>query len=1487
MSGPMGWVTMIGPSDEQVEYRLTGGHGCGKSVAVDAAPLVAAIEAKAEAAGASVASLLANREAKRAFFRARGLIRSKGTARFTGFDAVEVAAAAGLDARDLYGEQTLPPRPTDGQVEYHLDASERPLVWVGNGLTEFDIAPGSVLAPERFQAARRLMHGEDPRTGQTLVEPKLAIAPAAKLPAAPLARAIRRAAAERSVNPASLLDSKRKQDAFRRMESQLKRFGESHRVPVSTVLKLADAVGIDAVGLYGEDLVEKAVAAEAGGRLDARALLRAVEVRATETGQQPADLFDAAFMKRRYVQTEGEGARRLRDLPMDVREAVAMAKAAGLSPEDVWDAEEIKAALLEGRVQVGNFGADVTLDLAKSKSAFLAYAPEEIAAQVEGIYTAAGRESIGALERWTAYAMRGHHGDGDEAETVTTSGFSGWMMVHRAARPVDGAPYGDPHFHLHFTLANMVKGTDGKWSTMASGGRDLHRHTRATQSLMNARIRRELTDTFGISFRREERTGAWEIAAIPEATIRLFSKRDSQVRDLLTKLGIDYDSATTRERTAASTASKAAKNGEAAGVEDDVLRAYWQAEGRAAGDDPDAIAASAMEQARADRNPSLDELGAQVFDPKTGLTSHSKEFTHAAAIAAVLDALPYGVANAEEAEQLTTSVLRHAGYAVQLNPKGAQHFTHADRYTTADVVAAEALIVSEATNRLGTQAAVVSRDTVDMTLSTVEAQHGGTFAFSDEQRAVLERLLTAGHGIDAVVGIAGAGKTTIMDTARQAWEAYGLVIAGASTAAVAAANLKAEAGIESRTLAAWLTGIRNGGPGLTGVDVLVVDEAAMCDDRDIAELLTHAAMTGTKVVGIGDPKQLHSPGIGGSFAAVHHIVGGLSLNENFRQKDAIERRALELWRDDNRVEALRTFAGTGRVHALADKDATLAAMLTIWADKRAAHTDDHTAVQQLLMLAATNEVVEELNVGARALRKENGDLTGPEYTYALPGGGELMLSVGDQVLLRINDYRGKRTRGENEDVLNGLRGIVRAVDEERRVLIEWREKTADGHRDVAEWVEADYIAQGGLSLGYAITGHKSQGLSVQEALVYGPGAQANALYTMMSRDKKESHLFLPLSVYETDADRARSGDALTEQEQLDRAVAGLIREIENGTEERMILSELPRNAVPAHVRQAVADLPIPRGPGAGELHDADAPREGAEPEVRSTPATAGRREALTTLPEAAPTADRPYVHLSNSALRDAVRKAATAARATSTAAEKAEAAADHAEREAAAGSGPNSLALHRRHQDVAEQAAAIREVRALDSTIAERTARLNGTQARIEGLEQQLAATGRFGRRPALRGDERAAVEADREALLRTCEATGQELEQMNARLQEVAEQAGPVSEHEAVLTEADMPQQEKAVLLRRAMDKDNESAKQLRAEAIKARSTARGADHRVSSLQKEGRLRTQRRGQHLDADESVAPSSPKPESSYANRTAMDHTQPGPPPDSAQDAPPV
>ncbi|WP_373466898.1 AAA family ATPase [Streptomyces umbrinus] len=63
------------------------------------------------------------------------------------------------------------------------------------------------------------------------------------------------------------------------------------------------------------------------------------------------------------------------------------------------------------------------------------------------------------------------------------------------------------------------------------------------------------------------------------------------------------------------------------------------------------------------------------------------------------------------------------------------------------------------------------------------------------------------------------------------------------------------------------------------------EEAAMVDDRDVADLLTTAAEYGVKVVEIGDWAQLKAIGVDGGFKRAHEIVDGLELSENRRQKD--------------------------------------------------------------------------------------------------------------------------------------------------------------------------------------------------------------------------------------------------------------------------------------------------------------------------------------------------------------------------------------------------------------------------------------------------------------------------------------------------------------------------------------------------------------------------------------------------------------------------
>jgi ATP-dependent exoDNAse (exonuclease V) alpha subunit len=386
-----------------------------------------------------------------------------------------------------------------------------------------------------------------------------------------------------------------------------------------------------------------------------------------------------------------------------------------------------------------------------------------------------------------------------------------------------------------------------------------------------------------------------------------------------------------------------------------------------------------------------------VFRPEDGLTGHRKVTTRAEVLAAVLDASgPACVGALAEAEQLVDEVLA-LDVAVALPPSGPVHLSNAGRYTSTDVLDAERAVLAAARDRYASTTAVLDEQTIALAVAQFETANG--FTLSAQQRAVLDRLAGDGHGVDAVIGVAGAGKTTLMAVLRSAYAATGQVVAGAATAAVAAQNLQTEAGIESRTIASWLHRI-DAGPGLAGVDVLVVDEAAMVDDRHMARLLHAAGAAGVKVVGIGDPQQLKAVGVGGTFAAVHDLLGGLTLTENRRQRDVDERAALALWRTDARRQALHRWADAGRIHATDTTAAAHAALIATWSTERTRWSDPHDRIQHLLVLAQTNADVNELNQRARAIRIAAGELPGPSRAYQLRDGGTLTLAPGEQVLLR-------------------------------------------------------------------------------------------------------------------------------------------------------------------------------------------------------------------------------------------------------------------------------------------------------------------------------------------------------------------------------------------------------------------------------------------------------------------------------------------------------
>ncbi|RCG21123.1 conjugal transfer protein TraA [Sphaerisporangium album] len=935
----------------------------------------------------------------------------------------------------------------------------------------------------------------------------------------------------------------------------------------------------------GEQLVRPKTAAHPGSKLMAGPLLEAIRDRAAALGHDPLDLVRSQRQRSslermsRQVRLYGDTHR------VRVSALLTLGDAAGVDVVALYGRPALERALAleHDRVVAGNRGYDLTINLPKAFSVLYAFARGELADEVEQIFVDCLDEAVTAAERWTCYGMRGHHGDGAKAARVAGSGFIGWVNIHRTARPTGSAPVGDPHLHAHVTIANMCRGADGQWSTIAAGGRDLFRHILAIDALMQARIRQVTHERWGMIWQRNTHTGVWQIVGIPEETIRLFSKRNTEILALFKQWGIDITTCTATQQHTAAEVLKNAKTQHATLTPTEGLRAYWRAEARAAGQDPDAIVAATMTPleligrqpvVQASGPADLDALCRWLFRPDEGLTAHRKDFTGAQALAAVIDAIQGGIASCAEAEELTDLALKHGGYAIQLATTGPTHLTHSDRYTTADIIAAERAIIAAVRRRYRSGCAVLAPATLQMAIDTYQATHQLTL--SPEQRTVLERLASAGHGVDAVIGVAGAGKTTLMEVARIAWEAEGKVIAGTSTAAVACANLRLETGIPAFTIAKWLERIERG-RGLAGVDVLIVDESAMVDDRQLAVLLAHAAEVGTKVVGIGDPAQLQSPGVGGSFNAVHTLIGGLTLSTNYRQQDVVERRALEIWRTGNRREALRTWAQHGRVHATTTREQALAHMLMMWDERRRLYPDVHEAITEVLMLAGKNTDVDELNLSARAIRRAAGELAGPDTVFALADGGALALTVGDIVLIRKNQYREWRSNGRHADVLNGFRGIVTAVDRQRGVQVQWRRTDTDGRiQHIREWVSAAYIAEGGLSYGMAMTVHKTQGLGADYALTYGPGLHTNATYTALSRDIREAHLFLARTALEDEDRQATLGRPRSPAEEFDRALNAFADSLEYDHDEGLILAELGEQIEPIDLVASGETDPIQR-----------------------------------------------------------------------------------------------------------------------------------------------------------------------------------------------------------------------------------------------------------------------------------------------------------------------
>jgi conjugative relaxase-like TrwC/TraI family protein len=748
------------------------------------------------------------------------------------------------------------------------------------------------------------------------------------------------------------------------------------------------------------------------------------------------------------------------------------------------DPDEFQAVVMEAsdprrgerlRRQVGEKpvqGMDMTFSAPKSASLLFFLGDERTSAAVRQAHDEAVGAALGYMEREACVVRVGKGGRGGKE---AGEGFVGGLFRHRTSRALD------PQLHTHAVVANLAKRSDGRY--IALDATAMFQQARTGGCLYQAELRARLTEYAGVEW-GPVRNGMAEIKGIPRPVIEHFSKRRAQIVEAMA----GRRSATARSAQEAALETRPEKQQ----VDLEQLVSQWRSVaaelgfGRA---DLENLTGRLVERPQPGGE-ALRELAGELAGPR-GLTRQASTFDRRSTVQAFSEAHAYG-ATVARLEHLADRFLE-SGHVLALEGEpavcGPDTIRRRDgrlivrvggaKYTTPEMLEREARLVSSSSARKGEGAGRARR--VDV--AAVLAKRPG---LAEEQAVMVRALTRSGDGVQVVRAAAGTGKTYALDAAREAWEACGFRVVGATLSARAACELRDTGGIDAATVAQVLMDLDRGYQ-FSERNVVVVDEAGMVGTRDLEQIASACEATGAKLVLVGDDRQLPEIDAGGAFRGLAVRLGALGLREVRRQREVADRAALRDLREGRPAEWLRSADERGQLVVERGAEAQYERLVSDWWHGRERLEED----QEAMILTPTREAASELNERARAYMRQAGRLG----ERALQVGGQ-SFAAGDRVMCLKNARR-------DIGVLNGLRGTVTAVEDATVSL----RVEIDGQGEVV--LPGSYIEDGNVALGYAMTVHKSQGMTAERTYVLGSEELYRELgYTALSRHRESCRFYL-------------------------------------------------------------------------------------------------------------------------------------------------------------------------------------------------------------------------------------------------------------------------------------------------------------------------------------------------------------------------------------------
>ena len=273
------------------------------------------------------------------------------------------------------------------------------------------------------------------------------------------------------------------------------------------------------------------------------------------------------------------------------------------------------------------------------------------------------------------------------------------------------------------------------------------------------------------------------------------------------------------------------------------------------------------------------------------------------------------------------------------------------------------------------------------------------------------------------------------------------------------------------------------GPGA----LLLIDEASMISNPDLADLISHAEARGAKVILAGDTGQLQAVENGGGMSLLAGVLGYVQLAEPVRFRADWERAASLRLRDGD-VSVLADYDQHGRISGgdpeqMMDAAAKAYVALTLEGKDTLLMAADHARRQELSRRIRDDLIHLGLVDAGPAVRIADGATA----------------SAGDLIVCTRNDHSVEA--GEpGRTLANGDLLRIEAVTE--RGLIVRRALDADPQTGQRRWTDRNFVYRDyrNSELGYAVTDHVAQSRTVHTglALITGTEDRQHA-YVALSR----------------------------------------------------------------------------------------------------------------------------------------------------------------------------------------------------------------------------------------------------------------------------------------------------------------------------------------------------------------------------------------------------